>query len=529
MNDHNRLVEQTGVYHLGCLAARLGYLFRQIKEHDKGVDAEIELTQSIGVASPIIGVQIKARSDFRKNADNTISITVTEQNLRYWKSFGRPVVLMAYSDKETDVYWTRVDNASSRTIRISLDQKFDESTMHQFARIISQYHANVAWNMPTKNASEILAELGSTVGEVLTPIEQKVRAVDTLMTKGRYKDAAPTCEALATIYEDAPSIWYNWVVCLLESGERDRALDVANEVLKKLPERWESYHLVGTCLGSLDRYEEAENLLLKALELAPLSPEVWNNLGLLHYWQGRNKEAYEEFYLAAAYEPDDKCSRFNLALCSTALGNYEEALHYYDACININPNFYDALNNKGRLLRYLWRIGEALDSYDSAIEIDSRNPAALCNSAYLLKDLGYNERAIQRYHMALEELPDNDSLHFNLGVLCCRTGNWKSAAYHFDKAYNLLKSDLPRKEFEGLVGIIDIGYEVAYFIRVEFTKHSVRIFSVDPEPKCALFNAVPSMRELLNQAHTINRPLPPEDPRKAFAPNRFSDDEHNDS
>jgi hypothetical protein len=184
MNDHNRLVEQSGVYHVGSLATQLGYLVRSIREHDKGVDAEIELTQSIDVESPIIGVQIKARSDFRKNVDNTVSITVSEQNLRYWKSFGRPVVLMIYSDKEADVYWTRVDNASSRTIKISLDQKFDESTVHQFARIISQYYANIAWNMPTKSVSEILAELGSTVGEVLTPIEQKVRAVYTLMTKG---------------------------------------------------------------------------------------------------------------------------------------------------------------------------------------------------------------------------------------------------------------------------------------------------------------------------------------------------------
>lgn len=219
MNDHNRLVEQSGVYHVGSLAARLGYLFRQIKEHDKGVDAEIELTQSIGVESPIIGVQIKARSDFRKNVDNTVSITVSEQNLRYWKSFGRPVVLIMYSDKEADVYWTRVDNASSQTIKISLDQKLDESTV--------------------------------------------------------------------------------------------------------------------------------------------------------------------------------------------------------------------------------------------------------------------------------------------------------------------LKSNLPRKEFEGLVGIIDIGYEVAYFIEVGFIKHSTRVISVVSKPKLALFNAVPIMREWLKQAHSINKPLPPEDPRKAFAPNRFSDDERN--
>lgn len=521
MSDHNRLVEQTGVYYVGHLAGQLGYLFRQVKEHDKGVDAEIELTQSPGAVSPIIGVQIKARSDFRKTADNEISITVTENNIQYWKSFGRPVVLMAYSDSEPGVvFWTRVDNASSRTIRIRTVQKFDESTLPQFIRIISQYYADLSRTLPMECVSDILMEMGLQVGDVLLPVEKKLERAHKLVDERKFDEASSIYEALANIFEDVVSIWYNWGICLLESGEGEWALNIANEALDKSPEEWRLHHLLGACLASLERYQEAEESLITALKMAPFSPEAWNNLGLLHYWQGRNEEAFGEFCLAASYNPEDGFALFNLALCSTALEDYEKALGYYDACIRVCPNLYDAFNNKGLLFRHLWRIWGALDCYDKAIEIDPQNPAALCNSAYLLKDLGYNERAIQRYHMALELRPNDGRIHFDLGLLYCRKGDLQTAEYHFCNARDYLKLDMQQEMSEGHTGIVDIGYEVAYLVRIGLAKHSATVLSVDPAPQIALFNSVPGMRELLRHAHAINKSLSPEDPRETFSPTR---------
>lgn len=523
MSDHKRLVEQKGVSYVGFLAADYGCLYRRVTEHDKGVDADIELTRSLGNFSPIIGVQVKSRSEFKPTAENKISITVTEQNLRYWKSYGHPVVLMAYSDVDTEVCWTRVDNTPSRSIKISLFQKFDHSAINKFDQIISQYYSNLARNLSTKNVAEILSELGNTVGEVLNPVEQKLNAAKVLMSDRKYREATRIYESLALIYEDVHSLKYNWGVGLLELGEYDKAIDIVNEVLKKSPDALNYYNLLSAGLELAGRDEEAESALLKLIKRKLTSFEAWNNLGLLHWRQGRNKEAYEDLCVAATYAPNNDTIYFNLALCSIALKKYRQAIHYYDKCIKINPTHYNAFNAKGLLLEPLLRVWDALDSYESAIKINFKNPCALCNSAFLLKDLGYNERAIQRYHMALEERPDERAIHLNLGLLYCRIDNWLTAAYHFDKSYNYSENNLAHEKLEGKMRLIDIGYEEFYLIDIELTKCSVRILSVNSKPKWAMFN-MPLMREWLKQAHIINKPFSPEDRRlrEVFGPNEVS-------
>ena len=140
MSDHNRLVEGEGVYAIGFTAHKLGLLFRQVKEHDKGIDAEIELTQTVNAISPIIGLQIKARSRFKVLRDKKISIRVSEQNLRYWKNYGRPVILIAYSHE--GAYWTRVDNTTSRNIIVDYTSIFDESTIKFLVEILSDYYSS---------------------------------------------------------------------------------------------------------------------------------------------------------------------------------------------------------------------------------------------------------------------------------------------------------------------------------------------------------------------------------------------------
>ena len=83
MSDDTRLNEQQGLGFVKFLAGQFGCLYRDITQHDKGVDAEPELVGKISVQSPIIGVQVKARSKFQLTSDNEISITVTNQNLKY--------------------------------------------------------------------------------------------------------------------------------------------------------------------------------------------------------------------------------------------------------------------------------------------------------------------------------------------------------------------------------------------------------------------------------------------------------------
>jgi hypothetical protein len=63
--DETRCVEQRGIGIFLALSGEFGGLVRQTNTHDKGIDAELEITNSFsfGEKTPILGIQVKSRSE----------------------------------------------------------------------------------------------------------------------------------------------------------------------------------------------------------------------------------------------------------------------------------------------------------------------------------------------------------------------------------------------------------------------------------------------------------------------------------
>jgi tetratricopeptide (TPR) repeat protein len=518
--DQRRLKEQEGVGYFRFLCAKLNYLCRDVVHHDKGVDCEIEITQSLDVESPIIAVQIKSWTEFYVTKENEITLTVSQQNLEYWRKYGRPVILVAYSDHEKPLYWTRVDNLKDRTVKISLNNKFDEDTLPKFSEIISSYYKKVVRGLKTKDVSQILVEFGfsDTLDKVIDPITESLKEAEEFIRDQRFEEAAEVYRSLARIYKQCP-IYYNLGICLLHLDEIDEVFEVADFLYRKFPDRYEPLELLGNAFASIGEYEAAEEYLKKALAIEPQSPNIWNSLGLINYWQGNYAKAIEEFTTSLKYN-SDAFVYYNLALCSTAIKKYEDALNYYDRALELNNKFYDAYNNKGLLFKSLWRFPEAISCFERAIELNPTYYYALCNCAYLLKDLGNNDKAISYYKQALELQPDHEHIHFNLALLYCRKSNLVKAEYHFARSINSLnisQTDIYENEVK-LEGLIDVGYEVAYLIKIEVTKQSTRVVSVDDCSELALFKKIPLIRDIVDYSHAnkLTKPLINIDPSGDF-------------
>ena len=92
----------------------------------------------------------------------------------------------------------------------------------------------------------------------------------------------------------------------------------------------------------------------------------------------------------------------NKGLALDNLGNYTQAIQYYDKVLAIDPKYVAALNNKGSALGRLGNHTQAIQYFDKALDIEPKNVAALYNKALALYDLGNCTQAIQYYNKALD-------------------------------------------------------------------------------------------------------------------------------
>ncbi|MCM3136112.1 tetratricopeptide repeat protein [Paenibacillus polysaccharolyticus] len=497
MNDeHSKLIEQQGIGIITWRTANYGFLMRNILQHDKGIDADLELTRSIGNFPPIISIQIKARTRFYINKNKELCINVTQQNLEYWRKYGRPVILMVVCitpDDEPSICWKRVDNETDTTIRVNTLNLFSKDSIEEFTRIIEAYYVNFSMAIKVNTVSKLLSDVPSTLGSILNNIENQLIEAQNLIKKHKLNQARLIYRQIAPVCNSSCLVWYNYGLLSIKD---EKITEIMQHMLDNFPTRFETYDLLGNYFEAHGNFKQAKEQYEKALQISPHSATVLNSLGLMYYHQGHYEDAIDMFVESIASNDNDQLenSYFNIALCLTAKKEYEMTLICYDICIGLNPYIYDAYNNKGLLLKDCWHIWGALECFDKAIKLNLSHPYALFNSAFLLKDLGYDERALQRFHQIIESNPDFTHAFYNIALIYCRMNNFHKAAFYFGKAIPLLST---MKDLNGLIAINDVGYEVFYFIIIEVNASDVRIISCEAKMNLSLFESFPFYRDYM--------------------------------
>lgn len=504
-NEQYSLIEQQGVNYFGAMAGRLGYLFRKVSVFDKTIDGEIELTQGVERDGQTIAVKIVPESRFEKSAEGFISIQVTEQILSSWKNYKHPVIMATYSMSDNqEIYWTRVDCALSTTIKINLDNKFDDKTSKEFLRIIFSYYTNLGLGLKTAPFSEVLMEFGQSGRDALGPLQETYDEAEEMMNKKDYSAAKTVYQSLSIIYKKVPVFRLNHAISMYYSGDYMDCIKLCKDLMQDYNHNPKLHSLMGNSFAKMGDYETAQKHLDNSIKLLPLSGEVWNSLGLLYFWQGRDKEAHDAFKVALKHDQFNEAINFNMALCNSMLGKNNEAMDYYEKCIKINSENYDAYNNKAILLKSVWRLGEAIDCFEKAIETNPDNCHAVFNLACLLKDMGYNDRAIKYYNRCIELGKNVEKVYYDLACVYCRLNELEKASYYFDKVYNYAKYDVTREIFDGTVEIIDTEYEALYLVKIQYTPETTKVIEVTHDKKLTFFNMNSFMKECIKALNDKN-------------------------
>lgn len=124
---------------------------------------------------------------------------------------------------------------------------------------------------------------------------------------------------------------------------------------------------------------------------------------------------------------------------------YAEAEPYLRKAISLDPEFVDAYDHLGLVLRHLGRAEEAVDVLKQSLSIEPVNAVAYSNLFLVYMDLSLYDLAYNTCVEAINYVPDDPEGYYNAGSLMYSFGYYSEATTFMGyaaKLYMLQESDL---------------------------------------------------------------------------------------
>lgn len=129
---------------------------------------------------------------------------------------------------------------------------------------------------------------------------------------------------------------------------------------------------LGVIATKLRRFDEAEPLLLRAIEISPDAPEYRNNLGLLHQVRAEFAAAAAAYRRALDLAPEYAPAHNNLGLALQEQGLVEAAILSFRAAIQYLPGFAEAHWNLALALLLTGELEEGLVEQEWRLKVAQR-------------------------------------------------------------------------------------------------------------------------------------------------------------
>lgn len=151
----------------------------------------------------------------------------------------------------------------------------------------------------------------------------------------------------------------------------------------------------GTTLANEGRRDQAEAMLLRAIEIDPTNGNAWHALGGFYWAQDRDKslEMYRASLAAGTLEPFFE--RFAGGRIAFVEGRLEEAAALLEEAVRIQPDHSDAVVLLGTTLSRLGRLPEAISYLEGAAQSSPRAFWPLIELGRIYLDLGDYDQAIE--------------------------------------------------------------------------------------------------------------------------------------
>jgi tetratricopeptide (TPR) repeat protein len=189
------------------------------------------------------------------------------------------------------------------------------------------------------------------------------------------------------------------------------------EHLKRYPTDVAAIRMFAEVAGRLRRYQDAENLLARCLELAPSFNAARYNYAMALYRQNRSIAALQQVDLLMASEPRNSGYRNLRAVVLANIGEYHEALEIYADVLAKHPDQCRIWMSYGHALASAGRQADSIAAYRRCIALTPTLGEAYYSLANL-KTSRFEDADLRamRDRLQSSDLTEEDRAHFHFAV-----------------------------------------------------------------------------------------------------------------
>ena len=186
------------------------------------------------------------------------------------------------------------------------------------------------------------------------------------------------------------------------SRDYDRAMENLGKVTAKDPNNRTALFMKAFIYKETGDTANAVVLLRKVCDLYPNYDPAFEELGIL-YAIRHDALALEYLNTALEINPQNTSALYALAMFHQETGKPEEAEELYKRILDINPNQKDAWHNRGYIQLFVYGDTElAIDYFTRALQCDPNYIEALTNRGCAYELAGDSKKALADYRAALE-------------------------------------------------------------------------------------------------------------------------------
>ena len=183
---------------------------------------------------------------------------------------------------------------------------------------------------------------------------------------------------------------------------------------------------LGTAFSKVERWQEAEEVLKQATELAPAEAVMRLQLGWVYYSKLEGEKARAEFERVIATSPSGLAFLY-LGLTEIGLGRNEPAVAALRAAIGLEPGLLEAHVALGKVLARAGRDEEATPVLARALEIDGSNAEAHFQLGLIALRRGDLDSASRSFEAAIDADPEHLQAWYNRALVAERVGHGEEA------------------------------------------------------------------------------------------------------